>query len=66
MLIFGLILCLVLFITGAPIFVALGLGSTIALIYAAGLPMVEIAHVLFQSINSFTLLAAPLFILAGD
>jgi len=54
-----------LFIMGTPIFLLLGVWVLGAhLIY--GFPLENIGSSLFESLNSFVLLAAPLFILTGD
>ena len=55
----------ILFLTGSPIFVAFGIGASIACLWYLGLPPIIIASRLFDTINSFVLLAVPLFILAG-
>lgn len=62
----GLILILILFLSGAPLAIAFSLGSLIIALLAAGLPIDAIAGMAFNSINSFPLLAMPFFILAGN
>ena len=49
-----------------PISLALGLASLAGLLYAGGLPLVMVPQKLFTGIDSFVLLAVPLFILAGN
>jgi tripartite ATP-independent transporter DctM subunit len=61
-----LLLCFgVLAALGVPLAVALGLGTVITL-QVYGLPMSMITQTLATSINSFLLIAVPLFILAGQ
>ncbi|MGD9847016.1 MAG: TRAP transporter large permease subunit, partial [Variibacter sp.] len=50
---------------GIPIAVALGGASTIALILFSDLPYSLIVHRIYVGLDSFPLLAAPLFLLAG-
>ncbi|MBM3182845.1 MAG: TRAP transporter large permease [Chloroflexi bacterium] len=64
--IIGLILILILFLSGAPLAIAFGLGALLIALLAAGLPIDAIASMAFNSINSFPLLAMPFFILAGN
>jgi C4-dicarboxylate transporter DctM subunit len=62
----GIALTLGLFLTGSPIFVALGIGSAILCLCAFGLPPSTVADMLVQGISSFTMLALPLFVYMGD
>lgn len=55
----------VLFLLGVPVAVALGLSSSIALLIGADTPLLVLAQRAFVSLDSFPLLAIPLFILAG-
>lgn len=50
---------------GVPIASALGLASALALLSQSSLPISLLAQRIFVGLNSFPLLAAPLFILAG-
>lgn len=61
-----LIITLLLFFIGTPIFVALGIGSGLIALYCFGLPAAAIGNMFSSSLNSFTLLALPLFVLMGD
>jgi len=65
MVLFVLLIFLSLLIFGFPIIVAMGIP---ALIYAAikDLPPSMISYSMFQSLNSFPLIAGPLFILMGN
>lgn len=62
----GIALTLGLFLTGSPIFVALGIGSAVLCLFAFGLPPSTVADMLIQGISSFTMLALPLFVYMGD
>ena len=53
-------------VCGAPIWVALVAGSSVSLLIGYGLDPSIIASQLFNTINNSTLLAVPLFILAGQ
>ena len=57
---------IVLLALGIPFWVCLGLGTS-ALLYVTGsLPLTLIGEALFDGVNSFALIAIPLFILTGD
>ena len=62
-LIVGLLFLFVL--AGAPIIASLGAVGTIDAL-RQGLPLTNIAQAMYQGVDSFTLLAVPLFILAGE
>lgn len=66
MLVFGVIVLALLFASGIPIFIAFGIGGLIIILFYAGLPTYTLGVMFFDSINSFALLALPLFILAGN
>ncbi len=55
-----------LLIISVPIAIALGMASTIALLYSGKVSSSYIAQGLVTSIDSFPLMAVPFFILAGD
>ena len=59
------ILLLALSFLGIPIFVALGIGTLVAL-NMADLPLLVLPQKLFAGMNSSSLLAIPFFILAGN
>ncbi|WFE74914.1 TRAP transporter large permease [Roseinatronobacter sp. S2] len=63
LLLFGLFV-LFLFI-GVPVAIAIG-AATLAAMYAAGVPLLVMPQQMFSGINSFALVAIPMFILAGD
>lgn len=56
---------LVLFLIGVPVAVALGLSSSLALLVAGDVPLMVLAQQAFVSLDSFPLMAIPLFMLAG-
>ncbi|HAC49653.1 MAG TPA: C4-dicarboxylate ABC transporter permease, partial [Sulfitobacter sp.] len=60
-----LVVFVVLVLLDAPIAVALGLSSMFYLLIADAAPMIVVAQRAVAGINSFTLLAIPLFLLAG-
>ncbi|GBF26565.1 C4-dicarboxylate TRAP transporter large permease protein DctM [bacterium MnTg02] len=56
----------VLIILGVPIWVVLGLGTVLLLSLTDVMPLTLIGETLFSGIDSFSLIAVPLFILTGD
>lgn len=60
-----IILLLVLAFLGIPIYIALGIGTLVAL-NMAGMPTLVLPQKLFAGMNSTSLLAIPFFILAGN
>lgn len=56
---------LALLFVSVPVAVCLGLASLIAL-YVKGLPLVNLAQSVYESLDSFALMAVPFFILAGN
>lgn len=64
MLVFVLLLFLVLLLSGLPIVVAMGVPSLIYM-WVESLPATTMAYSVYQALNSFPLLASPLFILMG-
>jgi tripartite ATP-independent transporter DctM subunit len=56
----------ILFILGVPIAVAIGLASVIGIEAHGTLPLLLVAQRMFTGIDSFPLMAIPLFILAGN
>ncbi|GIN07593.1 C4-dicarboxylate ABC transporter permease [Shouchella clausii] len=65
MIIVLLVSLLVLFFIGVPVAIALGLSTSMAMIVAGDVPLLTLAQRAFVSLDSFPLLAIPLFILAG-
>ena len=60
-----ILLLLVLAFLGIPIYIALGIGTLVAL-NMSGMPMLILPQKLFAGMNSSSLLAIPFFILAGN
>lgn len=56
---------IVLFLIGVPVVVALGLSSSLALLVSGDVPLLVLAQRAFVSLDSFPLMAIPLFMLAG-
>lgn len=64
--IIGVLLIVLLLALGVPIFVSFGIG-VISMVQITGvLPVQIISLTLFESLNTFALIAVPLFILTGD
>lgn len=62
----GLAVMVVLFLLGSPLAIAFSMGSIIILLFSMGFPVANLAQLFFATINSYTLLAMPFFILAGN
>lgn len=56
---------IVLFLVGVPISLAIG-ASAILVFIAAELPLEAVPQTIFSGVNSFSLVAVPFFVLAGD
>ena len=56
----------VLLIFGVPFWVGLGLGTVALLLSTGALPLTLVGEALFEGVDSFALIAIPLFILTGD
>ncbi len=63
---FGLLFVVVLLIFAVPFWVALGLGTIALLLGTNALPLSLLGEALFQGVDSFALIAIPLFVLTGD
>ena len=61
--IMGLVLLL---IVGVPFWVAMGLGTVAMLVSTQALPLTLVGEALFEGVDSFALIAIPLFVLTGD
>ena len=61
---FALLLLAALFAAGLPIALALGIAPLPTLI-GLGIPLIAIPQVVFESLDSFALMALPLYVLAG-
>jgi C4-dicarboxylate transporter, DctM subunit len=55
-----------LLIFGVPFWVGLGLGTVALLLSTGALPLTLVGEALFEGVDSFALIAIPLFILTGD
>jgi C4-dicarboxylate transporter DctM subunit len=67
MLILSAILAVVLLLViGVPFWVCLGLGTSLLLYTTGIMPLTLIGEALFDGVNSFALIAIPLFVLTGD
>ncbi|NQU60727.1 MAG: TRAP transporter large permease [Rhodospirillales bacterium] len=56
----------IMILLGVPIWVVLGLGTALLLSVTEVMPLTLIGETLFSGIDSFSLIAVPLFILTGD
>lgn len=64
--IFLIILFFVLMFLGIPVAVSLGFSSVLTLMLFTDIPLTLISQSMFSSMNSFIMVAVPLFILAGN
>ncbi|MCX7146485.1 MAG: TRAP transporter large permease [Sulfuritalea sp.] len=62
----GIGLILLLLFLAVPFWVALGLGTVALLLTTGVLPLSLLGEALFQGVDSFALIAIPLFVLTGD
>ena len=60
-----LLLFILLLLLGVPIAIAIAL-STIVAIFQSGVPIVTLARSMFSGVDSFSLMAIPFFVFAGD
>lgn len=56
----------VMLILGVPVAISLGLGSAAAMLFTGQVPLLLIPQKVFSSLNSFTIMAIPLFLIAGN
>ena len=63
---FGLLSIIALLVLAVPFWVALGLGTIVLLLGTGALPLSLLGEALFQGVDSFALIAIPLFVLTGD
>lgn len=66
MLTLAFILFFIMLILGVPIAFAMGIGSAIALFFGSDVSIMLVGHRLFSGVNSFSLMAIPFFMLAGE
>jgi C4-dicarboxylate transporter, DctM subunit len=62
----GLLFILALLVLAVPFWVAIGLGTIALLLGTGALPLSLLGEALFQGVDSFALIAIPLFVLTGD
>src|SRR3954469_3153978 len=62
----GLLLIIALLVVAVPFWVAIGLGTIALLLGTGALPLSLLGEALFQGVDSFALIAIPLFVLTGD
>jgi len=62
----SLVFVLLLLFLAVPFWVALGLGTIVLLLSTGALPLSLLGEALFQGVDSFALIAIPLFVLTGD
>jgi C4-dicarboxylate transporter, DctM subunit len=62
----SLLLVVVLLLFAVPFWVAVGLGTIALLVGTGALPLSLLGETLFQGVDSFALIAIPLFVLTGD
>lgn len=62
----SLVAVIVLQVIGIPFWIGLGLGTVLLLTTTGALPLSLIAEALFEGVDSFALIAIPLFVLTGD
>lgn len=61
----GLVILIILFLIGIPVTYALGFTALVIMYLSTGIKWVTIGQQMIQGLNSFTILAVPLFLLAG-
>ena len=61
-----LLFVVVLLLLAVPFWVAVGLGTVALLLQTGALPLSLLGETLFQGVDSFALIAIPLFVLTGD
>jgi C4-dicarboxylate transporter DctM subunit len=66
MLAFGIAICAILLLSGAPMFMAFAVGGLIIITLHSGFSLFNMGIFFFDFITNYTLLAVPLFILAGQ
>ena len=62
----GLLVLLILFLLGMPVAYALGFASIVIMLLSTGMRWMTIGQQMMFGLNSFTILAVPLFLLAGN
>ena len=62
----GIAVCVILFLLGSPIFIALAAGGAFILTWHIGVPIETTIQLCYNGIDKWVLLAIPFFILAGN
>lgn len=62
----AILLTVILVMVGIPFWISLGLGTAALLWFTGVMPMQLIGEALFEGVDSFALIAIPLFVLTGD
>src|SRR5215470_2085194 len=62
----SILLTVVLVLAGIPFWICLGLGTAALLWFTGVMPMQLVGEALFEGVDSFALIAIPLFVLTGD
>ena len=62
----GLAFMLLLLLLAVPFWIAIGLGTIVLLLTTGVMPLSLLGEALFQGVDSFALIAIPLFVLTGD
>jgi tripartite ATP-independent transporter DctM subunit len=62
----SVLLAIILIVIGIPFWIGLGIATTSLLYFTGALPMQLIGEALFEGVDSFALIAIPLFVLTGD
>lgn len=62
----GLVIILLLLFLAVPFWISIGLGTIFLLLTTGAMPLSLLGEALFQGVDSFALIAIPLFVLTGD
>lgn len=62
----GLVFILLLLFLAVPFWISIGLGTIFLLLTTGAMPLSLLGEALFQGVDSFALIAIPLFVLTGD
>ena len=62
----GLVVLLILFFTGVPMYVAFASGGTILHLFYCDAPLITMVSYMVHALDSWTLMAVPFFILCGE
>jgi len=65
MALFLFVLLMILFLINAPIFLAIAISSILSLLFFSDFPLIMVTQRMVNAVDSFPLMAVPLFMLAG-